>query len=82
MNKILITILFSIILATLFYIIPNNSNISKYYIIPIIVSLIVKYIFGDWDNGSVYSISDIVYFIVIIYTSVTTIFLLDKYKKK
>tara|TARA_B100001057_G_C22227142_1_gene710558 strand:- start:304 stop:552 length:249 start_codon:yes stop_codon:yes gene_type:complete len=77
MNQIVTIILASIIFSWFFYVIPNNSNINKIIIIPIIVALVVKYIFGDWDYGSKYSWYDVIYFIVIILFSIITIKTLD-----
>ena len=44
--------------------------------IPLIVALSVKYIYGDWDRGSEYSLSD---FIVIIVISILTLKVLDSF---
>ena len=76
MNKFLIVVLFSILFSVIFYYLPNKSNIDDLYIIPLIVALMTKYIFGDWDKGSTYSISDIWYFIVIFCVSIGTLQLL------
>ncbi len=77
MNKIFISIFLSILLTVIFYYIPNKSNFNKYYIIPIIVFLIIKYISGDWDKGYVYTYKDILYILSIIITSIVTIYLLN-----
>ena len=77
MNKILIVFLFSIFLSIVFYYIPNKSNIEDLYIVPLIVALIIKYIFGDWDKGSIYSYSDIYYFLLILSVSIATLKLLN-----
>lgn len=73
-----ITIILSILVTTLFFILPNKSNISDVFIVPFIVALVVKYIFGDWDKGSAYSWSDILYFLLIILVSILTLKLLQK----
>ena len=77
MNKNLVVLLFSILLSIVFYYIPNKSNIDDLYIVPIIVALIIKYIFGDWDKGSIYSYSDIWYFLLILSVSIATLKLLN-----
>jgi len=80
-KKVFICLFASIFFTLIFFIIPNKSNISDYYIIPLIVALIVKYIFGDWDNGSKYSYIDVLYFLLIIILSILTIkFLYNLYK--
>lgn len=45
--------------------------------IPLLVALSVKYVYGDWDKGSKYSMSDISYFLAIIVISVLTLKVLD-----
>jgi len=79
MNKIYKIILTSIILTTLFYFIPNKSNFNKYYMIPLITSLIIKYSLGDLDIGYTFTYKDILYFIGIISVSMITIYLLTKF---
>jgi len=71
------TIIASIILTIIFYHIPNKSNFNKYYIIPLIVFLIIKYIIGDWDKGYSYTYKDIIYLISIIIVSILTIYILS-----
>ena len=76
MNKVLLVVLFSILFSGILYYLPNKSNINDYYIIPLIVALLIKYIFGDWDKGSSYSFSDIIYFLVIFCVSFGTLHLI------
>ena len=78
MNVILLLIV-TILITYCLYIIPNKSNINKYYIIPIISFLIVKYTIGDLDKGSMYSFSDLLHLAIIISTSIVYILILDKY---
>ena len=66
-NKVIKISLFAIVLTILFFYIPNKSNFPKKYIIPIIVSLIIKYSFGDFDKGYTYTISDLYYWFLIIF---------------
>ena len=59
----LLKVIIYIIIATftlLFF--TNKSNIKSEYIIPVIVTLQLKYYFGDWDKGYQYSYKDITYF--------------------
>lgn len=81
MKSIILTIFASILVTLFFILIPNKSNISDLIIIPIIACIIVKYCIGDWDYGSIYSLSDVFYFIVIIITSTATIKLIENLKK-
>jgi TM2 domain-containing membrane protein YozV len=60
--------------------IENKSNFSDVVIIPLISSLIMKYIYGDWDSGYLWSISDIFYWITIIGTSYMTVISYKKLK--
>ena len=46
--------------------IPNKSNFPKEYIIPLIVSLIIKYSIGDLDKGYQFTYSDIFYWVYIL----------------
>ena len=73
MIAILFTILCSILITLFFLLIPNKSNITDLFMIPLIACLILKYSIGDWDIGSKYSWSDVLYFIIIILTSILTI---------
>jgi len=55
------------IIGTLIFIqIPNKSNFPKEYIIPLIMSLIIKYSIGDVDKGYKLTYSDIFYWVYII----------------
>ena len=73
-----ITIILTILVTTIFFILPNRSNIKDVFIVPLIVALIIKYIFGDWDTGSAYSWSDILYFLLIILVSILSLKILQK----
>lgn len=73
----LATIVFTLIL----FAIPNKSNTSDYIMIPLIVCLLLKYILGDIDKGSIITIYDFIYFGVIILTSILLIFCLNKLAK-
>lgn len=70
--------LFAIFLAILFFYIPNKSNFPKKYIIPIIVSLIIKYSIGDLDKGYIYTISDLYYWFLILFIPYIVVIYLDK----
>jgi hypothetical protein len=76
MNKILITCILSILLSIILYFIPNKSNYSQYFMIPIIVILLIKYTMGDWDEGYIYTMKDIYYYFIIISISMINIYIL------
>ncbi len=75
MNKIINTIGFTILITTLFLMIPNKSNFPKEVMIPILVAGITKYSLGDWDKKYIWTHLDILYWISIITTSIVTIYL-------
>lgn len=66
-EKIIILIFFTSIITLLFLMIQNKSNFQKKIIIPILVALITKYSLGDLDKGYQYSMSDIFYWILILF---------------
>jgi len=78
LNKIILISLIALILTLLFLNIPNKSNFPKKYIIPIIVSLIIKYSFGDLDKGYGYTISDIYYWLIILLIPYIVVVYLEK----
>jgi hypothetical protein len=45
--------------------------------IPIIVSLLTKYVFGDWDKGFQWSLLDLAYWLSILGTSCGTLYFLS-----
>ena len=77
-SKILLIFLIGLILTLLFLNIPNKSNFPKKYIIPIIVSLIIKYSLGDLDKGYRYTISDIYYWLIILLVPYILVVYLEK----
>lgn len=66
---ILTTLLFSIFLSVVLVNIKNNSNISSFIIIPLLVALLTKYVLGDWDIGFHWTTLDIPYWLSIIASS-------------
>jgi hypothetical protein len=73
MNLVTKTLFLSFFLTIVFLNIPNKSNFPKIIIIPLIVSLLVKYIIGDWDSGYKMTMKDIYYWTTIILTSYSTV---------
>ena len=79
MNKIIITCILSILLSIILYFIPNKSNYSHYFMIPIIVVLLIKYTLGDWDKGYIYTYKDILFYLVLGLISIITVYILTKF---
>jgi ACR3 family arsenite efflux pump ArsB len=76
--RILVTLLFTICVTIVLFVIKNRSNISVFIIIPVIASLLTKYTLGDWDKDYQFTILDIAYWISILSVSYCTICLLSK----
>ena len=72
------TLVFSVLLTTALYFLPNNSNLRKEYILPFIVALLTKYVLGDWDDGYIWSYSDVYYWGAILIVSYITIVGMNK----
>ena len=67
------TLLFSVLLTTALFFLPNNSNLRKEYILPFIVALLTKYVLGDWDDGYIWSYSDVYYWGSVLLVSYITV---------
>jgi hypothetical protein len=77
------TLLFSCFVTIVLFFIENRSNISSILMIPIIVSLLTKYVLGDWDKGFQWSLVDLAYWFSILSTSYGTLYFLSlSYSKK
>ena len=61
--RFIISSIFLIISTIILNLIPNKSNFNKLYIIPIISSMLSKYIIGDWDIGYIYTFYDLLFWI-------------------
>jgi hypothetical protein len=75
--RISITLLFSSIVTIGLYFIENRSNIPSMLMIPSIVSLLTKYVLGDWDKGFQWSLVDLAYWTSILGTSYGTLYFLS-----
>ncbi len=64
--KILLISVVAVVLTLIFLIIPNKSNFPNRIMIPLIVSLIIKYSMGDLDRGYSWTMSDILYWATIL----------------
>ncbi len=75
MKKNLFTIIFVCFCSIFFLFIPNKSNFPTNVYIPVLVSLITKYVLGDWDKNFQWSYLDFFYWISTFGTSFLTILL-------
>ena len=67
------TLLFSVLLTTALFFLPNNSNLRKEYILTFIVALLTKYVLGDWDEQYIWSYSDIYFWGSVLLVSYITV---------
>jgi hypothetical protein len=77
--RILITLIFSSIVTIGLFFIENRSNLPSILLIPMIASLLTKYVLGDWDKGFQMSFVDVPYWISMLGTSYGTVWLLTRY---
>lgn len=64
--KLLFTLCTSTIILLLF---ENKSHIHTEYLIPALVGLKIIYIFGDFDRDDSYTLSDLIYWSVVLLVS-------------
>ena len=76
--RIFVTILFTCVVSILLFFVKNRSNLPSIIIIPIIVSLLTKYVLGDWDIGFQWSLMDVTYWVSILGTSYATVRYMDE----
>ena len=77
----LFTLIFVCFCSIFFLLIPNKSNFPTIIYIPLLVSLLTKYVVGDWDKNFQWSYVDFFYWISTIGTSFLTIILLKRFIK-
>ena len=77
----LFTLIFVCFCSIFFLFIPNKSNFPTIIYIPLLVSLLTKYVVGDWDKNFQCSYLDFLYWISTIGTSFLTIILLKRFIK-
>ena len=77
----LFTLIFVCFCSIFFLFIPNKSNFHTIIYIPLLVSLLTKYVVGDWDKNFQWSYLDFFYWISTIGTSFLTIILLKRFIK-
>jgi hypothetical protein len=67
--RILFTVLFSSVATIVLFFFKNHSNLPSILMIPIIVSLLTKYVLGDWDKGFQWSLLDVAFWASTVGTS-------------
>jgi hypothetical protein len=67
--RILMTLLFSSVVTILLIFVENRSNLPSIVMIPLLASLLTKYVIGDWDKGFQWSLLDVAYWASIVGTS-------------
>ena len=72
------TLVFSVLVTTALFFLPNNSNLRKEMILPFIVALLTKYVLGDWDEQYIWSYSDVYYWGSVLLVSYITIIGMNK----
>ena len=75
-TRIIATLLFTSLVTTGLFLVENRSNLPSTLMIPVLASLLTKYVLGDWDTGYQYSLLDVAYWTSILGTSYGTIQLL------
>ena len=72
------TILFAFLSTVVLLQVKNKSNFPTFVIVPLIVSLLTKYVLGDWDRGYKWTMSDVGYWFSIISVSLFTVYIGSK----
>ena len=70
----------NVCISFIFVNINNKSNFSKKYYIPVMASIITKYVGGDFDKGYKYTANDIVFWIYNGVVSYLAVILFEKFK--
>lgn len=81
MNRYLLIFIFLLYNTVVINYFDNKSNYSSYLIVPLINALLIKYYFGNFNNGELWTISNISYWFSIIVVSIIILYGL-KYIKK
>ncbi len=75
-NSVMLTIITTIVLRLL----QNKSQIAHQYAIPIVVSAVLWYIIGNWDTKNMYSLTNLLYWIIIMVFSWTIVLFVDYFR--
>jgi hypothetical protein len=73
--RIPLTLLFAMSLTVGLLVLENRSNVPSIVMVPILVSLLTKYVLGDWDAGFQFTWLDVPYWISLLGTSYVTVLL-------
>ena len=82
MNTILNSMFLTLVITLFFLFFQNKSQIGRQYAIPLVVSTILWYIDGNWDEDNMISLSNIVYWILIMLFSYIIILIQHHFKLK
>ena len=77
----LFTLIFVCFCSIFFLFITNKSNFPTIIYIPLLVSLLTKYVVGDWDKNFQWSYLDFFYWMSTVGTSFFTILLFERFIK-
>ena len=75
-NSVMLTIITTIVLRLL----QNKSQIAHQYAIPLVVSAVLWYIIGNWDTKNMYSLTNLLYWIIIMVFSWTIVLFVDYFR--
>ena len=75
-NSVMLTIITTVVLRLL----QNKSQIAHQYAIPLVVSAILWYIIGNWDTKNMYSLTNLLYWIIIMIFSWTIVLFVDYFR--
>jgi hypothetical protein len=67
--RLIVSLLFPIAATIILFYVENRSNLPEEVMIPIIISLLTKYVLGDLDEGFQWSFSDVAYWAGLLGTS-------------
>ena len=80
MERIIYTLILTLLITGVLLLIKNRSNFPDIVIIPLISSLITKYVYGDWDVGYAFTTLDALYWLFIVGISYITVRLTKWYQ--
>tara|TARA_B100000575_G_C22985764_1_gene568574 strand:+ start:582 stop:827 length:246 start_codon:yes stop_codon:yes gene_type:complete len=75
-NSVMLTIITTVVLRLL----QNKSQIAHQYAIPLVVSAVLWYIIGNWDTKNMYSLTNLLYWIIIMVFSWTIVLFVDYFR--
>lgn len=76
-NTITNSVILTIITTVLLRLLENNSQIAHQYAIPLVVSAVLWYIIGNWDTKKMYSLTNLLYWIIIMILSWIFVLFID-----